>query len=87
MANRNSDVNKDDMFPARAEQGMIARSESKRRMRSLPARVIPANARDPPPANAREKRNRVTALSVNTHDPCQLAWEKDSTTAARIRQA
>lgn len=39
------------------------------------------------PANAREKRNRVTALSVNTHDPCQLAWEKDSTTAARIRQA
>ena len=47
---------------------MIAKSESKRRTRSLPARVIPASAR--------EKRNRVTALPVNTHDPCQRAWEK-----------
>ena len=47
---------------------MIAKSESKRRTRSLPARVIPASAR--------EKRNRVTALPVNTHGPSQRTWEK-----------
>ena len=56
VADRNSDVNKDDMFPARAEQGMIARSESKKHTRSPLTRVIPPPTRViPPPTRVRNE--------------------------------
>ena len=73
---------------------MIARSESKRRTRSLPARVIPANAREKrnrvtafpvtmTPPSARGKRVRTRYRTKGRGDPSQRAWERGKRTQQR----
>ena len=73
---------------------MIARSESKRRTLSLPACVIPANAREKrnrvtafpvtmTPPSARGKRVRTRYRTKGRGDPSQRAWERGKRTQQR----